>query len=362
MRIALIKTSSMGDVIHALPVVTDIVEAIPRARIDWVVEESFADLPRLHPRVDNVIPVAVRRWRRAPFARRVRDEVGAVRARLREGGYDLALDLQGLVKSAVVARWTGAPVAGFSWRCAREPLATLAYARRYLVRTDIHAIERLRELAGAALGYRVTGLPRFGLDAGRSRSADDGSLGLNDAGTPALNDAASRIVPAPSWLPQGPFVVLLHATSRAEKLWPRQRWVELGTALRAAGFECLLPWGSEHEREAATALAAAIAGARLAPAMTLSQCAAMLACATGVVGVDTGLTHLSAALDTRTVALFAATPAWRFGPYWSPRAVNLGSDGQWPQAQEVLAALDAIGCRCEPRDPSLGESGTRTLW
>ncbi|HWS75928.1 MAG TPA: lipopolysaccharide heptosyltransferase I [Quisquiliibacterium sp.] len=328
-RIALIKTSSMGDVIHALPVVSDLVAARPGVEIDWVVEEGFAELPRLHPAVREVIPVAVRRWRRALGQASTWREIRAARARLRGGRYDLALDLQGLVKSALVARWTGAPVAGFSRGCAREPLASLAYARTFHVASDLHAIERLRSLAAQALGYRVEGLPRFALSA--------------------------PVLPLP-WRPAGPHAVFLHATSRAEKQWPAQCWVELGRALLARGTSVVLPWGGEAERAAAQALADAIGGgagsavsagslasAVVAPRMTLSECARLLTDACAVVGVDTGLTHLAAAIDTPTVALFAATPAWRFGPYWTARARNLGADGVWPQAAEVLDALDSLG-------------------
>ena len=333
MRIALIKTSSMGDVIHALPVVSDLVAARPGIELDWVVEEGFAELPRLHPAVREVIPVAIRRWRRALGRAGTWREIRAVRERLRAGRYDLALDLQGLAKSALVARWTGAPVAGFSRACVREPIAALAYARSYFVPPDQHAIERLRQLAGQALGYRVEGLPRFALAA------------------PAVELA---------WRPAGGYVVFLHATARAEKQWPAAHWVALGRALLARGLSVVLPWGGAAERAAAQALAEGIAAggtpapapmhapapaqgiACVAPRLTLSDCARLLADANAVVGVDTGLTHLAAALGSRTVALFAATPAWRYGPYWSERARSLGADGVWPAPAAVLAALEAL--------------------
>ncbi|MBP6816663.1 MAG: lipopolysaccharide heptosyltransferase I, partial [Burkholderiaceae bacterium] len=185
MRIALIKSSSMGDVIHALPVVSDLLAARPGIEIDWLVEESFADLPRLHPGVDRTLTVAVRRWRRTPLSAAVRAEVRDLAARLRERRYDLALDLQGLVKSAWLARLTGAPIAGFAWGSAREPLASLAYRHRYPVPHDLHAIERLRRLAGQALGYSVDGLPRFELR------------------PPGI---------ALPWCPAPPYAVFLHAT------------------------------------------------------------------------------------------------------------------------------------------------------
>ncbi|ODT38640.1 MAG: lipopolysaccharide heptosyltransferase I [Lautropia sp. SCN 70-15] len=318
MNLALIKTSSMGDVIHALPVVTDIVRAMPGARIDWVVEESFAELPALHPSVNAVIPVAIRRWRKSLFDAATRREMASVRARLREARYDLALDLQGLVKSAWVARMTGAPIAGFSRRCAREPLAALAYRRRFDVDPSLHAIERLRSLAAQALGYRVEGLPAFSLSAPEE--------------------------PVPG-LPERPYALLLHATSRAEKQWPDENWRALIARLAQQGLVAALPWGSPAERARAESLAGAAASALrpvVLPKLTLRQCAAAIASARLVVGVDTGLTHLSAALDAPTVALFAATPAWRFGPYWTPRAESLGEDGRWPDVASALQAADRV--------------------
>ncbi len=310
----------MGDVIHALPVVSDIRAARPDAVIDWVVEESFADLPRLHPGVADVIPVAIRRWRRAWFSAAFREERRRARERLAAAPYDLVLDLQGLLKSALVARWARGPRAGFSWRCAREPVASLFYHRRHDVDMSRHAIERLRELAGAALGIRHDAPPVFGLKA------------------PAL--AAVGLDP-----PGGdrPAAVLLHATSRAEKQWPEESWHALIDRLAASGLVPVLPWGSDAERLAARRLAEGNPAAVVAPRMSLAQCAALLGAARCVVGVDTGLTHLACALDVPTVALFAATPAWRFGPYWTDRAIGLGESGRWPEPDEVMAALGKVG-------------------
>jgi heptosyltransferase-1 len=185
-----------------------------------------------------------------------------------------------------------------------------------------------------------------------------------------------------SWLPAGPYVVLLHATSRAEKLWPQDRWIALGVALAGRGYSLVLPWGSDAERQAAQRLVDAIRqqtsvstpndlsstvssaapstapstepsaesstapaspAALLAPKLSLADCARLLVDAAAVVGVDTGLTHLAAALACPTVALFAATEAWRYGPYWSTRAISLGSAGNWPQVPEVLQTLDSLG-------------------
>lgn len=352
-RICIVKTSSMGDVIHALPVVSDIRRALPDARVDWVVEESFADLPRLHAGVARVLPVALRRWRKSPFAARTRGEFRAFRAQAAaQGRYDLVLDLQGLYKSALIACAVPGPRAGFSLRCAREPLAALCYARRYDVDMKAHAIERLRQLAAQALGYRLDGLPQFGIDGvddheGATAPAVASTVAPNAATKVAPNVApgvAPGVAPkvAPNVAPnveQGRYVVLLHATSRAEKLWPNAHWRALIGRLAQQGYECVLPWGSEAERQQAQAIAQGLSSARVAPRMNLRQCAALLAGAQAVVGVDTGLTHLAAALDRPTISIFGATEAWRFGPYWSARALNLGGPGQWPDAGQVSGRL-----------------------
>ena len=306
----------MGDVIHAFPVVGELHAHVPGIEIDWVVEEAFAALPPLHPGVARVVPVAVRRWRRRPFAREVRAEIRALRERLREARYERVIDLQGLVKSAWIARMAAAPVAGFDRASVREPLATLAYAHRHRVDPKLHAIERLRRLAGAEFGYEPRGLPEFGL-----RPVDA-----------PMPDGA---------VPGDPYAVMLHATSRAEKRWPDDDWIALAEALSARGLATVWPWGSPAEQRVAEALAGRARG-RLAPRLDLAQCAVLLSRARLVVGVDTGLTHLSAALERPTIALFAATPAWRFGPYWTPRAVSLGEAGRWPRPAEVVAAADSL--------------------
>lgn len=302
----------MGDVIHALPVVTDLLRRHPAAQVTWVVEESFADLPALHPGVGQVVTVALRRWRKTPFARDTRAQVRQVREQLSATPFDLVLDLQGLIKSAWVMGWTRGPRAGFSFGCAREPLAALRYQRRYRVDMAAHAIERGRQLAAQALDYVIDGLPVFG-----------------------LSPVGERL----PMLPQGGYAVLLHATSRADKQWPVANWHALARTLMDDGLQVVLPWGNHDEQRAAQAIAAAVPGAQVMPRLSLAQCALLLRDAAAVVGVDTGLTHLSAALDRPTVALFAATPAWRFGPYWTRRAASLGSQGAWPTPAEVRERL-----------------------
>ncbi len=317
----------MGDVIHALPVVTDILRARPDAIVDWVVEESFADLPRLHPGVAGVIPVALRRWRRSPWRRQTRQAVGDARRMLAEHTYDLVLDLQGLIKSAWLVRQMRGPSAGFGFDSVRERAAALAYQQRYTVARELPAIDRLRSLAAQALGHPVQGAPVFDLRVpGRSARPLD-------------------------------HAVLLHATAREEKRWPDDRWHAVIEALAARGVPMVLPWGGDAEHEAAVRLAAIAPGqARVAPRMTLAECARLLGDARMAIGVDTGLTHLAAALGTPTVAIFGATEAARYGPTWSPRAACLGNPGRWPSPVQVIDALQALGA-LDTAQPAPGVSG-----
>lgn len=310
MHIGIVKTSSMGDVIHALPVLSDLKKAHPGVRVDWVVESSFAEIPGWHPAVSRVIPVSVRRWRRQLTSPRTWREMRGFRSELqRIRPYDLVLDLQGLYKSAALTLMMYGPRAGFSWSCAREPLASLAYTKTYSVDMKAHAIERLRQLAGAALGYSVQGLPQFEF---------------------AL-DAAD---------PAGAYLVLLQATSRDEKRWPVEQWRALIAGLARRGLRTVLPWAGERERTQALEIASVSSLSQVPGAvMSLTECARLLRGACAVVGVDTGLTHLAAALGRPTVSVFGATEAWRFGPYWSDSAINLGKPGHWPLAREVLDAL-----------------------
>ena len=313
MRILLVKTSSLGDVIHNLPVVADIQQHIPGARIDWCVEESFADIPCLHPAVSDVITVAIRRWRKRLTSGQVWQEIGALRRRLQAGAYDRVIDTQGLVKSAIVARWAGVPVSGYDRNSIREPLAALAYRQHFTVATDLHAVERNRRLVGAALGYAPTGAPEYGIR------------------PPEM---------VFDWLPKNRrYVVLLSATSRDDKLWPEAHWVALGRALAARGLVALLPGGSALERERAARLAGQITGAVALPALNIAALAAVLNGACACVGVDTGLTHLAVALAVPTVALYTATDPGLTGVLGAAWHLNLGGAGVVPGVDEVVEAL-----------------------
>ncbi|MFT4174887.1 MAG: lipopolysaccharide heptosyltransferase I [Rhodocyclaceae bacterium] len=310
--VLLVKTSSLGDVIHNLPVVTDLRRIWPHLQIDWVVEESFADIPRLHPGVHQIIPVAVRRWRKHLGERATWREMRAFGVNLRARHYDFVIDTQGLVKSALITRAAHGLRCGYAREVAREPLAALAYDRHYVIPRTAHAVERNRWLAAAAAGY-VADTPL--------------SYGIH-------THAAQ-----PGWVPAVPYSVLLTATSRDDKLWQEDHWIVLGRALAERGLLSVLPAGSARERERAERLAAQIPGAVVAPPSRIDALAAVMAQAQCVVGVDTGLTHLAAALGRPVVAVFVATDPGLTGVYAGPQAVNLGTAGLGPTPQQVLERL-----------------------
>jgi heptosyltransferase-1 len=314
-KILLVKTSSMGDIIHSLPVVSDIRDHYPNAEIDWVVEESFAGIPALHSGVNTILPVAIRRWRKNPLSPAVFGEIGALYQQLRGKVYDVVLDTQGLIKSAVIARLARGTRCGYDWHSAREPLAALFYDETVRVERTLHAVERNRILGGRAFGYIPDGPVNYGIAA-----------------------------PSPElpWLPASSFAVLLHATSRDDKLWPEPGWIALGSHLAGKGIACVLPWGNSAEQQRSQQLAAQIPNAVVAPALTLGQAAALLSKAVAAVGVDTGLIHLAAALSVPVVALYCASEPGLTGVYTSSPAVNLGGAGNPPDPASVISALEGL--------------------
>ncbi len=316
-KILLVKTSSLGDVVHNLPVASDIRAAVPGAEIDWVVEESFDAIPRLHPAVSRVLPVAIRRWRSGLLGGATRTEIGAFTRELKRRPYDVVIDTQGLFKSAWIAWMAPGVRHGLDFASAREPLS-LFYDRVHAVPWAMHAVERNRTLAARALGYAVPVSVNYG-----------------------IRVAAARFV----WLPQGRYAVLAHGTSARPKLWPVERWTELGARLGELGVRSVLPWGSTAERQRAEEIARAVPGAVVAPGLSLADAAAVLAGAGAVVGVDTGLAHLAAALSVPTVGLYCATDPAATGLYGCARAANLGGVGRPPSVLDVLAALDRLVVR-----------------
>ena len=287
MRVLLIKTSSLGDVVHTLPALTDAQRAIPGIQFDWVVEEGFAEIPAWHPAVAQVIPVAIRRWRKNLLQTLRSGEWRRFKARLRETRYDLVIDAQGLLKSAWLTRYAKAPVAGLDRNSAREPLASRFYDCAYPVPRDQHALERVRQLFAQALGYDLpSGIGNYGLD--RDQLATPG---------------------------EQPYLLFLHGTTWPSKHWPEACWRELAERMSAFGWAIRLPWGNAEEKARADRIAEGIPGASVLPRLNLGGVAKVVAGARACVAVDTGLGHLAAALDVPCISLYGPTLPGRVGAY-----------------------------------------------
>ncbi|BAP43012.1 lipopolysaccharide heptosyltransferase I [Pseudomonas sp. 21LCFQ02] len=308
MRVLLIKTSSLGDVIHALPALTDAARALPGVRFDWVVEEGFAEIPSWHPAVDTVIPVAIRRWRKNLWQTWKSGEWAAFKRRLRDTRYDVVIDAQGLFKSAWLTRYVNAPVAGLDRESAREPLASRFYDRdrRYPVARGQHAVERLRQLFAQALGYPLPS-------------------GLGDYGLKRLESLSDSL--------DAPYVLFLHGTTWATKHWPELYWRQLAEQMAARGLQVRLPWGNPAEKARAERIAEGLDNAAVLPKLNLAGVARVLAGAEACVAVDTGIGHLAAALDVPTVSLFGPTNPGLTGAYGKSQ-VHLASD--WPACAPCL--------------------------
>ncbi|CAE6948112.1 ADP-heptose:LPS heptosyltransferase 1 [Pseudomonas marincola] len=332
MRVLLIKTSSLGDVIHTLPALTDAARAIPGIQFDWVVEEGFAEIPAWHPAVAQVIPVAIRRWRKNLMQTLRNGEWSRFKARLREAPYDLVIDAQGLLKSALLTRYVKAPVAGLDRNSAREPIACRFYDKLYAVPREQHALERVRQLFAQALGYQLPdGLGDYGLD--RQKMAG---------------------------VVEQPYLLFLHGTTWASKHWPEAYWRQLAEQMSAKGFAIRLPWGNEVEKARAERIAVGLENAAVLPKLNLAGVARVIAGAKACVAVDTGLGHLAAALDVPSISLYGPTLPGRVGAYGRSQ-VHLCASG--PNAgkgdrnqpcfddlkpPQVVAALEQLLSQQEP--------------
>ena len=316
-----VRPSSLGDVVWALAVAHDVATARPGIAVDWVAEEAFVALPRMCGSVRRVVPVALRRWRRAPLAPATWREARSFRAELRRERYDAILDLQEQVKGGVIARAALGTRHGFDRASTREVAATWFDDVHHAVSRELHFVERCRRLAGAALGYAVEGPPRW----------------------------RWNVPPPPACLPSRPYVVAVHATSRADKHWPADRWRALLAGMDASGFAVVLPHGSDDEEAESRAIAAGVDGAIVPPRLPLADVGAMLANAHAVAGVDTGLTHWAAALGASTLALFPTTDAALAGTAIAgPHARDLGGNGKLPSLDEARAVLGEL-VRAAPR-------------
>lgn len=302
MHVLIVKTSSMGDVLHTLPALTDAMRAIPGIRFDWVVEENFAQIPGWHPAVDKVLPVAIRRWRKHWFGSQQREERVQFKRDLQSRQYDVVIDAQGLIKSAaLVTRLAKGIKHGQDSRSAREPFASWWYDKRHEIGKQQHAVERTRELFAKSLGY--------------DKPATQGDYAIAGHFLDTLPADAQH------------YLVFLHATTRDNKHWPEDHWRELLRLVQPGGLRVKLPWGTEHEHQRAQRLADGFDFVDVLPKLTLEQVAQQLAGARAVVSVDTGLSHLTAALDRPNITLFGPTDPGLIGGYGQNQHELKASDG-----------------------------------
>ena len=323
MNILIVRVSSLGDVVHNMPMLADIRRHYPDARIDWVVEEAYASLVRLNRSVHSIIPFALRRWRKSLHAARTRAEIRAFRQALRAESYDVVFDTQGLFKTSLVMRMARLAPGGQRVGLANategsgyEAVSRIFHTLSVPVGLHTHAVLRARQVAAAALGYTVEGRADFDL------RAPDASGG--------------------AWLPQQPYAVFFHGTARAAKRWDNGCWVRIGHNLQARGLPVLLPWGSDEERQAAQQLAAQLPNARLLPKLSMMDAVLLAQRAALAIGVDTGLTHIAAAFGRPTIELYCDSPRWKTEGNWSPDIINLGDRSAPPDAAQVEAAVAAL--------------------
>jgi heptosyltransferase I len=309
--ILFIKTSSLGDIIHHMPAVTDARAHFPQARLTWLVEEMYVPLAGLHPALDEVVPVAWRRWRKAVGSAATWREIAAQRRELQARRYDAIVDTQGLIRTALMARSARGVRHGYDRNSIREPAASMFYDARHVVSRNLHAIERNRQLTGLALGYAPEGAANYGLDREKLRAG------------------------------QERYGVLLHGTARREKEWAVSNWIALAKSLAKNGRPLLLPWGNEAERARAEQIADA-STARLADRLTLEEVARLIAGAEFVVGGDTGLVHLAAAFGVPLAAIFSGSDPGLTRPIGSGPIKVVGAKGRAPSVEEVSAATNEI--------------------
>jgi heptosyltransferase-1 len=292
-KILIVKLSSLGDVVHAMPAVQDIRRALPGVQIDWVVERAFLPLLARCEGVGRVIACDLRRWRKNPLTAQTRQEWRAFRNDLHSEAYDAVIDLQGLTKSALVSRMACTTPTGRRYGLANQtegsgfeaPARWVADVAIPMERR-VHAVQRSRLLCAAALGYTVSGPDVYGLYGGSLAAVAPDPAGL----------AVNPFAPRKAW------VALVHGTSRLDKQWPLEHWVDLGQRLNHSGFAVALPHG--NPTECATSEAA------------------------GVVGVDSGVSHIAVALDLPHVQIYNFDTAWRTGPVPSEHQCSVYAEPQ----------------------------------
>jgi heptosyltransferase-1 len=322
MKILLIRVSSLGDVLHNMPIVQDILRYDPSTQIDWVVEENFVDLVKLNPHVRKIIPFALRRWRKAIFSAPIRAEMAAFKKNLQSETYDVILDTQGLLKTGVIMGLARGGIkvglANGTEGSGYEAISRIFHTLSVPVAPRTHAVLRGRIVAAKAMG--------------RSDNID----------TPPDFGLVAPSIETPTWLPNQNYAVFFHATAGAQKKWPTHDWITLGKYLKERNYPILLAWGNKAEHVEAEQLAAHIPGASVLPKLTMLEAITLAQRAALVVGVDTGLTHIAAAYQRPTVELYCASPRWKTEGNWSDKIINLGDQGNPPTVSQVIAAIERL--------------------
>ncbi|WP_210545115.1 lipopolysaccharide heptosyltransferase I [Rhodoferax sp. PAMC 29310] len=332
MRILIVKLSSLGDVVHAMPAVQDIRHAHPEAEIDWVVERGFAPLVRRCDGVHRVIECELRRWRKTPLAPATRAAWTAFKRELQAQAYDAVIDLQGLTKSALVAWLARLTPSGRRFGLANQtegssfeaPARWVAHVAVSLP-PHIHAVARSRQLCARVLGYLPPSSSSFGLLAQ-----------VNQAQSAIHSEASGDAAPLGQ-------VALVHGTSRADKQWPLAHWQALGQRLNEAGYGVVLPHGSAAEEATSHEIASNLPNATVWPRLGLDALTDALAACAGVIGVDSGLSHMAVALDLPHVQIYNFDTAWRTGPTGpAGKAVASGQRRQCSVFAHPAPSLDAV--------------------
>uniref|UniRef100_UPI0040479182 lipopolysaccharide heptosyltransferase I n=1 Tax=Polynucleobacter sp. TaxID=2029855 RepID=UPI0040479182 len=333
-KILLVKLSSLGDVLHNLPIVWDLRSRLPHAQIDWVVEEAYVHLlePLLSREgfagIHRIIPFGLRRWKKKLLSLQSWKEFFAFRRQLQQVQYDLVIETQGLLKSALVCALASkvpntvvAGLANATEFSGYEPIARYFYTHSVVVPVHCHAVDRSRRVMCSALGWPLIErnvAPKFYTDT-------------------FISDIPESVITEI----QKPYVLFFHSTARAAKRWSNANWIELGAHLAGLGYQIVLPWGGPAEKVISKELANSIPNAVVPRAFSIEEAYSLIAGAALTVGVDTGLTHLAAVLNKPTIELYCDSPLWKTEGYWSEQIRNLGDMKSPPKLQEAITS--AVG-------------------
>lgn len=321
MKICIVKTSSMGDIIHTLPALTDAQKAIPNLQIDWVVEEFFSEIPKWHSAVNNVIPVKIRHWRRNLFKQQTWKEWRAFKKKLQQSNYDVVIDAQGLIKSAFLVTFLAkGKKFGYDKKSAREGVSALFYNQTFDIPYNQHAVERIRQLFAKSLGYKCP------IQKGDYNIADQL---LQNFANSSQNDTACV----------NPYIIAIHSTTRDDKHWLEEYWLEVIKKVTDQHIEVHLPWGNLQEKARAKRLSQVSSFVKVLPKLTLTELAKHIVKSEAVISVDTGLSHLTAALDKKNIILYGATNPKLIGAYGKNQYYLQATSMEDIMPEQVLARL-----------------------